>query len=169
MVDNNSDDPFALPEGTIIRPRPGAGRRTSVQPAFRPAVPGAPPPGFAPAPPSGSDFAGTSTAAPGPGWAPGAESGSSLADFVGGTDNPILQAAAPLLLLVTRLGAVQQVGGAMTLRQQAVHEVRACEDRLRTAAVSREDILVARYVLCTFVDTAVLNTRSEERRVGKEC
>ena len=31
-------------------------------------------------------------------------------------------------------------------------------DRLRTAAVSREDALVARYVLCTFVDTAVLNT-----------
>ena len=158
MVDNNSDDPFALPEGTIIRPRPGAGRRTTVQPAFRPAVPGAPSPGFPPGAASSSDFAGSPTAALAPGSAPVAESGASLADFVGGTDNPVLHAAAPLLLLVTRLGAVQQVGGAMTLRQQAVHEVRAFEDRLRTAAVSREDILVARYVLCTFVDTAVLNT-----------
>ena len=154
MVDNNSDDPFALPEGTIIRPRPGAGRRTTVQPAIRPAVPGAPPPGFPPGGSGASDFAGTPTAAPGP----VAESGANLADFVGGTDNPIVQAAAPLLLLVTRLGAVQQMGGAMTLRQQAVHEVRSFEDRLRTAAVSREDVLVARYVLCTFVDTAVLNT-----------
>jgi type VI secretion system protein ImpK len=125
MVDNNSDDPFALPEGTIIRPRPGAGRRGNAQPAVRPA----------PAP------------------VPAVESDASLADFIGGTDNPILQSAAPLLLLVTKLS-----GGSMTLRQQTVQEMRAFEDRLRVAAVSREDVLVARYVLCTFVDTAVLNT-----------
>ena len=159
MVDNNSDDPFALPEGTIIRPRPGAGRRTTVQPSFRPAAAGpgslqGPPPGFPPAPPGGSDSAGATRVMPGS--LP--ESGASLADFVGGTDNPIVQAAAPLLLLVTRLGAVQHVGGTLTLRQQAVHEIRAFEDRLRTGSVSREDALVARYVLCTFVDTAVLNT-----------
>ncbi len=126
MVDNNPDDPFALPEGTIIRPRPGGGRRTSVQPALRPA----PPP-------------------------PTVESDANLADFVSGTDNPILQSASPLLLLVTKLGAIQQV---LALRQQAVQEIRSFEDRLRAASVSREDALVARYVLCTFVDTAVLNT-----------
>jgi type VI secretion system protein ImpK len=57
--------------------------------------------------------------------------------------------------LVTKLGAVQQV---LALRQQAVQEIRSFEDRLRAASVSREDALVARYVLCTFVDTAVLNT-----------
>ena len=172
MVDNNSDDPFALPEGTILRPRPGgAGRRTAAQPTLRPASPG----GSSPA--QGFPFPGTvsieTPAAAGAGvpagdsLAPGGDSladrsvagrsVASLDDFVAGTDNPILQSAAPLLLLVARLGAVQNVSGT-TLRQQAVQEIRTCEDRLRTAAVSREDALVARYVLCTFVDTAVLNT-----------
>ena len=27
MADQNSDDPFAPPDGTVMRPRPGAGRR----------------------------------------------------------------------------------------------------------------------------------------------
>jgi len=154
MVDNNSDDPFGLPEGTILRPRPGgAGRRigaqsgTAAQPIARPVAPGA---SF---PTQGGPF-------PGPTGLEGAAiagAGASLDDFVTGTDNPLLQSAAPLLLLVARLGAVQHVSST-TLRQQAVLEIRACEDRLRTAAVTREDALVARYVLCTFVDTAVLNT-----------
>ena len=152
MVDNNSDDPFGLPEGTILRPRPGGvGRRvaaqsnTAAQPILRPAAPGA---SF---PLQGSVFPGATEGLAMPG------AGASLDDFVAGTDNPLLQSAAPLLLLVARLGAVQQVTST-TLRSQAVQEIRACEDRLRTAAVTREDALVARYVLCTFVDTAVLNT-----------
>ena len=64
-----------------------------------------------------------------------AGAGASLDDFVAGTDNPIVQAAAPLLLLVARLGAVQHVSST-TLRQQAVQEIRAGEDRLRATAVS---------------------------------
>ena len=154
MVDNNSDDPFGLPEGTILRPRPGgAGRRigaqsgTAAQPTLRPVAPGGP------FPTQGAPFPGP-TGVDGPALA---GAGASLDDFVTGTDNPLLQSAAPLLLLVARLGAVQHVSST-TLRQQAVQEIRACEDRLRTAAVTREDALVARYVLCTFVDTAVLNT-----------
>src|SRR5580704_15589564 len=142
MVDNNTDDPFAPPEGTIMRPRPGAGRRTVAQPALAPAAPGAPLPGFP----------GVGAAAP-----PPAGTGASLADFIAGTDNPILQSAAALLLLAAKLGAVQQAS-ITTLRQQTVQEIRAFGDRMREAAVAREDALVARYVLCTFVDTAVLNT-----------
>ncbi len=154
MVDNNSDDPFAAPEGTILRPRPGgAGRRiavqsgTIVQPASRTAAPGAS------LPTQGVPLPGTGIA---DGF-PAAGTSASLDDFIAGTDNPILHSAAPLLLLVARLGAVQQASST-TLRQQAVQEIRTCEDRLRSGGISREDALVARYVLCTFVDTAVLNT-----------
>jgi type VI secretion system protein ImpK len=39
-----------------------------------------------------------------------------------------------------------------------VQEIRACEDRMRVAGVVQEDGVVARYILCTFVDSAVLNT-----------
>lgn len=149
MVDNNSDDPFALPEGTILRPRPGAGRRAGAAPPVRPPAHGASPHALLSSGPGHTD--------PDPGSTTTTGTAASLADFITGADNPILQSAAPLLLLVARLGAVQQVG-ATTLRQQAVQEIRACEDRLRAAGVAREDTLVARYVLCTFVDTAVLNT-----------
>lgn len=124
-----------------MRPRPGAGRR------------GAPP---APAP---NPFAAASQrplASPAP-PAFGAPAGD-LAEFIGNERNPILQAAAPLLLLAARLGTNVQQASIATLRQQAVQEVRTFDDRLRSCGVSREDALIARYVLCTFVDSAVLNT-----------
>jgi type VI secretion system protein ImpK len=81
-----------------------------------------------------------------------------LADFIGGSRNPILQAAAPLLSLASRFSVAVPQASVATLRQQAVQEIRAFEERLRAGGVAREDELVARYVLCTFVDSAVLNT-----------
>jgi type VI secretion system protein ImpK len=136
------DDPFAAPEGTVLRPRPGAGRR--------PAVPGAPAPfGAPPAAPVRP-----AAAMAGGGTGPAAN----LVDFIAGTRNPILQSAAPLLSLASRFAVAVPQASVATLRQQAVQEVRAFEERLRAANVGREDSLVARYVLCTFLDSAVLNT-----------
>jgi type VI secretion system protein ImpK len=85
-------------------------------------------------------------------------SSANLSDFLVGARNPIVQAAAPLLTLGARLSTAVQQANIATLRQQAVQEVRAFEERLRTAGVPSEDAVVARYVLCTFVDAAVLNT-----------
>jgi type VI secretion system protein ImpK len=141
MADQNSDDPFAPPDGTVMRPRPGAGRRsasdTSIgsnfgQPAPRAVLPNAP-----------QSFSGQSA---------------NLSEFLTGARNPIIQAAAPLLTLGARLSTAVNQANIATLRQQAVQEVRAFEERLRTSGVSSEDSVVARYVLCTFVDSAVLNT-----------
>lgn len=142
MPANTPDDPSAPPEGTLMRPRPGAGRRGG-------------PPAAAPSP----------FAAPGqrrePGFAPppafGAPAGD-LSEFLGDAGNPVLQAAAPLLILAARLGTSVQQASIPTLRQQAVEEIRVFDERLRSSGVSREDGLVARYVLCTFVDAAILNT-----------
>ena len=142
---DNPDDPFAPQDGTILRPQPGAGRRAG--------TPG--------------QVSGSGSASPFPqpshgpsisiGQAPGGTS-QSLADFVGGSGNPILQAAAPLLILAAKLQTSVQQANINTLRQQAVHEIRALEQRLSRAGVPAEDVLVARYVLCTFVDSAVSNT-----------
>jgi type VI secretion system protein ImpK len=44
------------------------------------------------------------------------------------------------------------------LRQHAAQEIRAFEDQLRRTAVPAEDVLAARYALCTVIDEAVLNT-----------
>src|SRR6266571_1323706 len=131
MADQNSDDPFAPPDGTVMRPRPGAGRRsaseTSVgssfgQPAPRTVLPNAPP-----------SFSGSSA---------------NLSEFLTGARNPIIQAGAPLLTLGARLSTAVNQANIATLRQQAVQEVRAFEERLRTSGVSSEDAVVARYVLC---------------------
>jgi type VI secretion system protein ImpK len=84
--------------------------------------------------------------------------GGNIAEFLAGARNPIIQAAAPLLTLGARLSTAVHQANIATLRQQAVQEVRAFEERMRAAGVNTEDGVVARYVLCTFVDSAVLNT-----------
>jgi type VI secretion system protein ImpK len=141
MADQHSDDPFAPRDGTVMRPRPGAGRRSATetlvgaslgQPAPRTVLTG-----------STTMFSG---------------SGGNLADFLVGARNPIIQAAAPLLTLGARLSTSVQQANIATLRQQAVQEVRAFEERMRGAGVVAEDAVVARYVLCGFMDAAVLNT-----------
>jgi len=142
MPTNTPDDPSVPPEGTLMRPRPGAGRRAA-------------PPAAAPSPfaAPGQRPVASSAAAP----AFGAPAGD-LSEFLADAGNPVLQAAAPLLILAARLGASIQQASIPTLRQQAVQEVRTFDQRLQSSGVSREDALVARYVLCTFVDSAVLNT-----------
>jgi type VI secretion system protein ImpK len=114
-----------------------------------------PPPAAPPGPFTAADpRPAAGPAAPPPFGAPAGD----LSEFLGDSGNPVLQAAAPLLLLAARLGTSVQQASIPTLRQQAVQEVRAFDERLRSAGVSREDALVARYVLCTFVDSAILNT-----------
>jgi type VI secretion system protein ImpK len=142
MADNNSDDPFAPRDGTVLRPRPGGGRRSAATEM----------------PPAGATtFGQPRTVLPSAPRAPTAAAGN-IADFLAGARNPIVQAAAPLLTLGARLSTAVQQANIATLRQQAVQEVRACEDRMRAAGVVQEDAVVARYILCTFVDSAVLNT-----------
>jgi type VI secretion system protein ImpK len=141
MPDRTPDDPSIPPDGTLMRPRPGAGRRGA-------------PPAAAPSPFAAAGQRPVASPAPPAFGAPAGD----LGEFIGSERNPILQAAAPLLLLAARLGTSVQQASIATLRQQAVQEVRTFDDRLRSGGVSREDALVARYVLCTFVDSAVLNT-----------
>ncbi|MGH8189384.1 MAG: type IVB secretion system protein IcmH/DotU, partial [Steroidobacteraceae bacterium] len=77
---------------------------------------------------------------------------------LGGGRNPILQAATPLIAIASRLQSTVVQADVASLRQQAMQEVRVFDDRLRAAGVTPEDALVARYLLCTFFDSAVLNT-----------
>jgi type VI secretion system protein ImpK len=137
MPDQPPDDPFAPRDPTVLRPRPGAGRRDS---------PGA----SAPPPRPASFVRAAQTSASGP--------VAGLEEFLTGARNPILEAAAPLLMLAARLGTSVEPASLGTLRQQAVQEVHGFDERLQAAGVSREDALVARYVLCTFLDSAVANT-----------
>ena len=132
---------------TIIRPRPGAGRRPAAAPGqtlIPPPVPAAsaqvspPAPSTAPLQPLGQ--------------------GNDLVSLPGGGLNPLLQAATPLLILAGQLREQIENARVESLYNQSVQELRLFEERARGATVSEEDVLAARYVLCTVLDEAVLST-----------
>jgi type VI secretion system protein ImpK len=135
------DDPFAPNDATILRPRPGR-RPGTVQPG--PASSGAPA-GAQPLPP------------PPPPRYPGA-AGPSVGEFISAGRNPLVQAAVPLLVLAGRLRGQIANADVESVRRQCIQEVRAFEDRVRQANAPAEDVLAARYALCTAIDEAVLNT-----------
>jgi type VI secretion system protein ImpK len=137
----DDDDPFAPADGTIMRPRPGGGRRPGSAP--RTEIPSAEPTRIPPGtgqPPS-RNFARVE-----------------LEEFISGGRNPILQAAAPLLVIAARLQTTVSQADVHSLRGQATQQIKQFDDRLRAANVSSEFAIGARFNLCTFFDAAVLNT-----------
>jgi type VI secretion system protein ImpK len=84
--------------------------------------------------------------------------GASFVGFLSGGINPLVQAAASLLILAGRLREQISNADVENLHTQSVHEIRAFEERARRAAVPDEDVLAARYALCSVIDEAVLNT-----------
>jgi type VI secretion system protein ImpK len=137
------DDPFAPSDATILRPRPGR-RPGTPQPGPTPASAGAPP-GSQPLP-----------SPPPPRYA--STGGPSVSEFISAGRNPLVQAAVPLLVLAGRLRGQIANADVESVRRQCIQEVRAFEDRMRQANVPSEDVLAARYALCTAIDEAVLNT-----------
>lgn len=177
MSQEKPDDPLAPRDVTILRPRPGAGRRAApAGPAGGPpnAPPSPPAPSYAPPAPSYSpppvQAGADSYAAPveqSPAHAQGAAAGllqfptsaaASLDEFTAAGGNPLVQAAVPLLVLAGRLRGQIAQADIESLRRQAIQEIRTFEERARRSNVPAEDILAARYALCTVLDEAVLNT-----------
>lgn len=72
--------------------------------------------------------------------------------------NPLVNTAATLIAVFEKTRQSMShpdVGG---LHQRLTNEVRAFESRLREMGVRQETVLAARYVLCSALDEAVLNT-----------
>jgi type VI secretion system protein ImpK len=133
------DDPFAPgadESRTVLRPMPGGARAGGAPPAPRP------PP--APAPDLGLGPGGVATAAPLPGPR--------------GSLNPLQTAAGTLLALLSRLRTAPSHPDPDRLRSQLVAEMKGFEERARASGIAVETVLRARYVLCTVLDEAVLNT-----------
>lgn len=126
MVD--SDDPFNTQDATMIRPRPGAGKRGAEVP---------PPP---------------VTAA-----VPVARSADIRLEGLAVGLNPLLQAASPVLRLAGRARGMSAVD-VPDLRQLALDDIRRFEGRSRAAGIPHEIVVAARYVLCAALDEAVLST-----------
>ncbi|MDF0729342.1 DotU family type VI secretion system protein [Pseudomonas entomophila] len=72
--------------------------------------------------------------------------------------NPLEQAAGPLLALLTRLRNTLAHPAPASLRAQLLAYLRQFEERAEAAGVPRNEVLLARYALCTALDEAVLST-----------
>jgi type VI secretion system protein ImpK len=124
------DDPFNRPDGTVLRPRPGAGRRAGGEAGRA-------------RPPASAD------------WEPIPPS---LQGNLGYGLNPLVQAASPLLLLAGRLRGSLSPLDVAGLRRHALEEVRRFEEQARQSGVSNDMVMAARYALCAGLDEAVLST-----------
>ncbi len=128
------DDPFK-PRESVLRPRPGGGKRGQPDSSTSWRAPAAPPPAAEPEPVPA--IAG---------------------DLLGAGLNPLVRAASPLLLLAGRLRGTLAVGDVGSVRQLALSEIRAFEQRAQAAGVPNEVVTAARYALCATLDEAVLST-----------
>jgi type VI secretion system protein ImpK len=127
-----SDNPFSEPEDsdrTVIRPAPG-GRRATPPPRAQAASP------FRDAPPIATDGG----------------------DKISFGLNPLIEAAAPLLQLLGRLGNTYSQPDPGELRERAIQQIRAFEQAARDGGVPMDQLRPAHYALCASLDDVVLNT-----------
>ena len=128
------DDPFKPLDATVLRPRPGAGKRGSSSDSgplpFRPPA---------------------AAAAP-------ADVPAAAREFLAGGLNPLVQAASPLLLLSGQVRGTLSSPDLHGLRRYALDEIRRFEERARASGAANETVLAARYAICAALDEAVLST-----------
>ena len=72
--------------------------------------------------------------------------------------NPLVSAAARLLVLIGRLRNMVQPPNVPALRASTADAVNQFDAAARRAGISNDSVLAARYVLCTALDEAVANT-----------
>ena len=72
--------------------------------------------------------------------------------------NPLVQAAAPLLAAAPRLRALARHPNPAALRDSLAESVRRFEAGARAQGLPNEQVVAARYVLCTLLDEAAANT-----------
>ena len=133
--DDPPPDPFAAFEGdrTVIKPSAGRGARPGA-----PAAPIQQQPAAAPA-----------MHAQGPAL-PDLPAHASL--------NPLVQAAAPLLSAAPRLRATVRHPNPAALRVQLVESIKRFESVARAQGLPNEQVVAARYILCTLLDESASST-----------
>lgn len=72
--------------------------------------------------------------------------------------NPLIDSAVVLLTLAAQLRNTPSHPDAAGLREHVVQQIRVFEQNSRTAGITPETALAARYILCTLLDETVLGT-----------
>lgn len=72
--------------------------------------------------------------------------------------NPLVDAASPLFGMVIRVRQLEWIGDSEALYRQVVEEIRSIDIELTEKGYDHATVLAYRYVLCSFVDEAVMST-----------
>lgn len=159
--------PPAYPAQPAYQPPPPA----YPAPGYPPAQPYAPPPAYpappqpyAPPPPAASeDWVRTQPAPP-----PVAEQPQRAMILkrdvpIAANDNPMIEAAGPILLLLGRLRVSLMRANFANLMDQVADAIEEFEKRLRGSSIPEPQARAAKYALCATADDIVQNIPSEER------
>ncbi|MCL9781348.1 type IVB secretion system protein IcmH/DotU [Vibrio sp. S4M6] len=87
----------------------------------------------------------------------------------GHNNNPFIDAATPLLGVTLRIRNLTVCDNVSSVYQQIVEEIRGIEVELNEAGVDRAELLAYRYVLCSFIDEAVMSTPWGADGIWAEC
>jgi type VI secretion system protein ImpK len=136
---------------TVVRPSPGGSA------GIRPGSASPPPPAEVRLP-EGNRGSAAHAISGAPAAAATAGPDVAVREFVARSDNPILSAAGPLLSLGVAIGASAYQADIEALRARAIDAVKAFEEQCRQFAVDAAHVRIARFIVCTFVDTAVFQT-----------
>src|SRR5678815_2564775 len=140
------NDPFAAFESDRTVIKPGTGR------CAQPGAPGAVPQGQAPgrgAPPGG---------APRMDAGGGKEAPLALDALMSASLNPLVSAASPLLSSAPRIRAMVQHPNPAGLKEALADGIRKFEQQARAEGLPNEQVIAARYILCTLLDESAAST-----------
>ncbi len=100
------------------------------------------------------------SAEPRPAMAPDAarDAGLSLDALMTASLNPLVSAASPLLCTAPRLRAMAQHPNPLALKEALADGVRKFEAQARSQGIPNEQVVAARYILCTMIDEAASST-----------
>ncbi len=181
---SGTDDPFGPGEDrTIITPNPGLRRPSPATPAPPPYTPESAP-AYQPQRPSPQPI---DPSRKPPAFGDGGEGGDSwiaserqtversaallraddlrFDELVARNENPIMQAAAPLLLLLGRLRVAALRASPASLMEQVAGAINFFDKEIRAAGVAPEQADVAKYLICATADDIVQNIPTEDRHV----
>jgi type VI secretion system protein ImpK len=165
-------DIWGRSERTIIRPNPGA-RRPVPSPA-RPAEPQAQPPtgsvAYPAAAPTEKNEARQEDWISTPAQNPTASTEAravdiDLSELVAPNANPLVRAAAPLLVLLGRLHVALLRASFASLMEQVSEAIKLFDKDIRKAGVPEDQANLAKYVVCATADDIVQNIPTEDRHV----
>jgi len=88
-----------------------------------------------------------------------------IEELVVPNENPIMQAAGPLLLLLGRLRVAIMQAPFAALMEQVADAVMYFDKAIRAAGVSQEQANTAKYILCATADDIVQNIPTDDRHV----